>query len=215
MYVGQTRTTLAERWKHHRHSHGCSAIHSALLKYGFDNFTIEQIDSASSQEELNEKEKYWISELNTLSPNGYNLTTGGESPEWCEESRLRMSESKKGIFPSEEVKVKLREVKLGERNSFYGKHHSEESKRKISESKKGQINWNAGQPWSKEVCDKNRKSQKNRKPIKCVETGEVYDSIRLAASTLNLNKANLSKTLQGYNKTCGGYHWEYVTDEVI
>lgn len=34
------------------------------------------------------------------------------------------------------TRAKFREVKLGEKNSFYNKHHSEESKRKISLTKK-------------------------------------------------------------------------------
>lgn len=213
-YVGQTRTTLQERWKHHRHSHGCSAIHSALIKYGFDNFTIEEIDQANTQEELNQKEQYWIGKLNTLSPNGYNLTTGGESPNWCNESKMRMSESKKGTYPSEETRTLLSEVKKGSKNSFYGRHHTEESKAKISKSKLGQKPWITGKHWSDDDITKLRLGQKTCKKVRCVETGIVYDSIRQAAKELNLYHSNISKALQGKNKTSGSYHWEYVTQEV-
>lgn len=54
-------------------------FHKAIQKYGKNNFVIEQIDSANNLQELNEKEVYWISKLNTLSPSGYNLTIGGDS----------------------------------------------------------------------------------------------------------------------------------------
>lgn len=213
-YVGQTRMSLQNRWKHHRYAHGCSALHSAIEKYGVENFTIEQIDSADTQDELNQKEQFWIAKLNTLSPNGYNLTTGGESPVWCEDSRLRMSESKKGNYPSEETRKILREVKLGERNSFYGKHHTDESKQKISASKKGQLPWTAGQAWSDENIQKIRLGQKTRKPIRCIETGKCYDSIRHACKQLNLSNGNLGRALRGLAHTCGGFHWEYIKDEI-
>ena len=44
---------------------------------------------------LNEREHYWIEKLNSLRPNGYNLTTGGGVNELCEESRAKMSATKR------------------------------------------------------------------------------------------------------------------------
>lgn len=43
-----------------------------IKEYGKENFTIEEIDSAKTFEELDSKEKYWIKELNTIFPKGYN-----------------------------------------------------------------------------------------------------------------------------------------------
>lgn len=79
-----------------------------MRKYGVENFTIEQIDSAETQDELNEKEKYWIKHYDCISPKGYNLTTGGEYCEVSEEVRHKLSERMKGKF-------------VGEKNPFYGK----------------------------------------------------------------------------------------------
>lgn len=49
----------------------------ALAKYGEDAFTYELIDYAETPEELNEKEKYWIKQLDCLNPKGYNICEGG------------------------------------------------------------------------------------------------------------------------------------------
>jgi len=51
----------------------------AIKKYGFDAFKVDEIhDTALSQEELNEKEKYYIEKYNSFE-HGYNNTYGGDS----------------------------------------------------------------------------------------------------------------------------------------
>lgn len=94
VYVGQTAFTLEKRWREHRSKTCCGspcAIHNAMRKYGTEHFHMEQIDVAASKAELNEKERYWIKTLNTLYPNGYNLTEGGCSAGWTEFTREKLS----------------------------------------------------------------------------------------------------------------------------
>ena len=43
-----------------------------IEKYGLENFEFEILDSASSQEELDEQQKNYIKKYNSLEPNGYN-----------------------------------------------------------------------------------------------------------------------------------------------
>ena len=82
IYIGQSKDPI-RRWKEHKWdalNPNCkenSAIHDAFLKYGIDNFEFTIIGWF---ENYNEKEKYYIKELNTLYPNGYNLTEGGDEP---------------------------------------------------------------------------------------------------------------------------------------
>lgn len=49
----------------------------AISKYGIQNFTKEILDTASSIEELNSKEKYWISKTDAKVL-GYNIADGGD-----------------------------------------------------------------------------------------------------------------------------------------
>jgi hypothetical protein len=53
---------------------------SSIMKYGFDTFEIvEELDVAYTEEELNEKEKFWIQYYDSTNyKNGYNRTIGGE-----------------------------------------------------------------------------------------------------------------------------------------
>lgn len=78
-YVGQTIQSIEARWRQHCSLQGkCRAIESAIRKYGAGAFSIEEIAVAESQSELDALERLWIARLNTVSPNGYNLSGGGE-----------------------------------------------------------------------------------------------------------------------------------------
>lgn len=50
-----------------------------------------------------------------------------------------------------------------------------------------------------------------RKPVLCVETNTVYDSIYQAALETGCSKQKISKCCRGIKyKTTGGYHWQFV-----
>ena len=50
------------------------------------------------------------------------------------------------------------------------------------------------------------------KKIRCVETGEVFESIIEAERKLGLNSGNICTCCSKNYKTCGGYHWMYYED---
>lgn len=80
IYIGQTCRTLSQRWKEHCSKRsGCTYLHNAIMKYGKENFKVEQIDIAISKEDLDYKESYYIEYFNSIVPNGYNLNSGGSS----------------------------------------------------------------------------------------------------------------------------------------
>lgn len=66
-----------------------------------------------------------------------------------------------------------------------------------------------------EKCRKKRDcSITSPKPVRCIELNTIYPSIAQAARCLNLDKSNISKACLGKIKTTGGYHWEYVKEEI-
>lgn len=48
------------------------------------------------------------------------------------------------------------------------------------------------------------------KKVICVETGEIYDSPRLAAESVNKQPTTIHRAARDQTKTCGGYHWRYI-----
>lgn len=79
IYVGQTRFTLEHRWKQHIYESKrdlSKPLYRAFKKYGIENFFIESIESVPF-DKLNEREIFWIAELDTFSK-GYNATRGGQ-----------------------------------------------------------------------------------------------------------------------------------------
>ena len=99
----------------------------------------------------------------------------------------------KGKHLSEEQKAKLRKANSGKNSGWYGKHHTEEQKRKIGESNKG----------------------KRQKPVYCYELNEIRLNATLWSEELNICYTNILKCCRGKQKTCGGYHFRWATQEEI
>lgn len=82
-YVSKTTQTLEERFKEHckdsfRDRYEKRPLYDAINKYGIENFIIEELEQVEDETKLNEREIYWIQELQTYDSNGYNATKGGD-----------------------------------------------------------------------------------------------------------------------------------------
>ena len=112
VYIGQSTRSVPERF--HRHIQDAMSerldthFARAIRRYGPDNFTVEVIDTAENQDELNRKEQYWIRHYDSVC-HGYNETDaiykcGGNTY--------------KSKTPIELWKIgeKIRETKLGAKN---------------------------------------------------------------------------------------------------
>lgn len=80
LYIGQTIYPLSYRYTNHlsdaRNGRGY-AMASAIRKYGQDNFSIELVEECD-ENLLNDLEVKYIKQYNSMTPNGYNLTHGGD-----------------------------------------------------------------------------------------------------------------------------------------
>lgn len=86
-YVGQT-TNLRSRLNNHKRAD--QRIDRAIRAHGWENFVVVILKECNNKEELDRWERHFIKSRDTRSPNGYNLTDGGEgtvgierTPEYC------------------------------------------------------------------------------------------------------------------------------------
>lgn len=109
------------------------AIGQAIKKYGKDKFVIKELCQCRSQTDLDDAEIMWIVRLNSLVPNGYNISTGGQGPgRMAESTKRKISRSLKGRVLSQDHIRKLSE-------SHKGNRLSNETKRKLSLYNKGKV----------------------------------------------------------------------------
>jgi len=148
VYIGQTIQKFRTRQLQHRNDkRNKSLITKAINKYGFNNFNWNVIDTATSLEELNEKEMYWIEKYNSIK-NGYNQTTGGKNFKMSDETKLKMSGPKKDTtnYKGYTNPNNLPAWNKG-KTGVYKK--SDEAKKKLSESLKGHKGCVGKEPWNK------------------------------------------------------------------
>lgn len=51
---------------------------------------------------------------------------------------------------------------------------------------------------------------KRKKPVKCLETGRIYESASAAAKDIGINRSSISFCCEGKANIGGGYHWQFV-----
>jgi group I intron endonuclease len=119
IYIGQTIKKLSRR----RIFHEVTALknrgyylHSAIRKYGKENFRWEIIESCSSKKLLDFKETFYIKFFNSMNSSfGYNLKSGGsngnpyanKSENEMHEINVKKSKSFKGRVLTQEWKDKI------------------------------------------------------------------------------------------------------------
>ena len=119
VYVGVTGKELEERWKNGKNYKECIRFNNAIIKYGWDSFMHILIIDNLSKEVAMLCEIELIKKFKLTNPKfGYNISIGGTAP---------MS----GRKHSEETLKKYSKQRIGENNSFYGKHHTQETIAKL------------------------------------------------------------------------------------
>lgn len=178
IYIGQTIRTLEQRkWQHlDAAKNGCKThFYNAIRKYGEENFVFEIIDEASSLQELNELERYYIAKFNCIE-NGYNMVDGGNNNVmFLDDVKQKHLESMR----SDETRAKISKTM-----KKYRKEHpwTDEQKRKFAISKYGNKNF-AGHTLTEKHKEALNKSHYKR--VYCIdENNNVvrhFDTVQSAA----------------------------------
>jgi group I intron endonuclease len=121
-YIGFSKRNLKNRKREHLSAakkESLKIFHKAIKKWGFENFSwkILAVVENSLKETIEVKA---IKVYNTLVPNGYNSTTGGEGgKEYSEETKRKMSERHPNV--------------RGKNNPNFGKRWTDKQRKELSD----------------------------------------------------------------------------------
>ena len=187
VYIGQTIQDPQERWKNGKGYGNCTRFNRAIQKYGWENFEhiiLEQFEG--TQEYANERENYYIELYDSRDPEkGYNINAGGYQT----------------------ISPKALPAAL-----LWMKKHPEFGLARAKEMHK----------WQEEHPDEFLKNnqinvqkaiQKRKKPVRCIETNEVFESATDAARKVpGTTQSKICMACRGQRNTCGGFHWCYIDE---
>lgn len=160
-YIGITKN-LKRRWHEHMSANGSApALHAAIKKYGPKGFILSHVCDAFDFESACDIERNLIQQHNTKTPNGYNLTDGGdgvvgrEMPDAEKESRRQTIIALMALLSPEE-----RSEKFGTKNRVW-------SPEQIEKIRASNIGKNLGKKPSEEVRLKMSEAHQKRprKPL--------------------------------------------------
>lgn len=178
VYIGQTND-IKGRWKPANYKH-CVKFYNAILHYGWDSFDHTIIADNLTLEEANALEEQYIAEYDSIN-NGFNLQSGGLNHLHSEETKQKMSQTRKGV------------------------PHSKEHCEAISQALKGYK--------QTEQHKTNNRLAQHRKPVMCIETNQVYDSLAEAQRQTGILAETISRQIRGKQQSTKGLHWRWVDEQ--
>lgn len=212
VYIGQSVGPVGRRWLNHMYKSGAknSRIKRALLKYGREAFNFEVLDIAESQAQLDAKEQFWIKKLNTVTPSGFNLCSGGRGGnKLSAESIEKMRKTKLASRPDGYIPMGI--------NAVQKRKTPEEKAASIAAgnaSRRGKPTWLSANNMRPDIREKARLS-KIGKPVpkkwkQVVRSdGAIFESINAAAAALSCDRRLISQALSGRRKTARGFGFSY------
>ena len=229
IYIGLTTKSKAiERWYQHRYSarhltdSDKSYLHRAMSKYGVDNFSFEIIEEIPNSQ-LPKREKYWINYYNTYSPNGYNLTKGGEgtpgfSRPQTEEEKFKRGESLKKYYNNHpEAKERMRERMIEQNKNPIFRQRILEGYQNFYKKNpnyfSGENNPFYGKHHTEENLQKIQNAANKRKKViqqldkDTREIIAIYSGIKEAEKAINVSHGWISKAAR-QDKIAYGYRWK-------
>lgn len=230
VYIGITCQNPEQRWRSGKGYKNNQPFYYAIQKYGWNNILHEIIACNLSHNEAQDMERRLIKEYHSTDKNfGYNICFGGEDG-WVgvhhteiakkkislakkgkpssrkgvslsDETKKKLSDSHKGKYRGNPVKPKIKKRQFDKDGKIV---FSEEHRKHISEATKGICR-------SEETRKRMSEAQvKTKKPVRCIDTGEEFESMTAAMKKFNIDKNLISRVCSGRNKTAKGLRFEYV-----
>ena len=124
------------------------------------------------------------------------MSISSKGRKWTDKQREEICEALHKRVISQETREKISFI-------HKGKEVSQETREKISAAKKGHVT-------KEETKQLLRDISKQKKEVRCIETGVIYESINEAARQTQINNSSIGSVASGKRKTAGGLSWEFI-----
>ena len=233
-YIGETkRKDVIWRWNQHKQTieinKGCPALRDAVKKYGIDNFEFSVLIICFDDERFKYEIEY-IKKYNSVVPNGYNITNGGEGggfqgkthteevkniiknklkQKYIDNPELKeqMSERNKIVMSNPEVREKIKNGIL----------NSEKWKKVIEDKRIGNYKQiKHTEEIKNKISESLKKYNATNNTIKIRQYDTTnnllneYTSISEASRKTSIQRKIISLYLRGKTNIAGGFIWKYV-----
>ncbi len=219
-YIGQS-IDIERRYNEHKRADDDYSFHNAIKEHGWKDFSFEILEYCD-KEQLNEKEKYWISYYNSYY-NGYNETKGGEGSPMSGKKKSIAQYDLNGNFiaaydseldAERALGIKSKSSNISrvcqgfayESCGFQWKFIEDENyKQNIGKS-----------PLKEKLQEGSKKAKENRnyiskKVAQCdINTHQIiqiFNSIKEASEQTGVCLTSIYKVCKGTRKSAGGYYW--------
>lgn len=199
VYIGKAIYPPTHRWGQNGNGYkNCPRFWSAILHYGWDNFSHDILEKDLSKEEADNKEIFYIQQYNSTNlDKGYNLTQGGTGGN----THLAWSEKRKQDYSEKCKQENIRRIS----ETDWAEKLSKSQKERWKKEKENGIIRNT---------PRGKNHPKARK-VKCLETNQIFNCCADAAEWLGYDRKKssyISRVANGIRQTCKGYHWEFINE---
>ena len=192
-------------------------IRCAIDEFGWDAFEKKILCEKLTKEGAEKLEKWFIAYYDSSDPEkGYNRMLGGlgKGQRMCETSRQKHRESiEKNYAKDPDYRKRVSEgvLRAYENDPSYPQRRSESLRMLYREEPERREQ--ARRMMREYLSHPENKafpySDTHPRPVRCVETGEIFPSQK--AAERKTGYSGVHKACAGSRKTCGGFHWEYYT----
>jgi group I intron endonuclease len=198
IYIGATSKSLETRKKDHikKSKRGKSyAFQNAIATHGPDAFNWQQIDTATSIDELAQKEKAYILKYNSKE-DGYNQSEGGEI-----QKSVYQYDVSTGILIN-----KYSSLSVAGATVNLTKQDLSKVCLSVNKLSNGFV-WTYSSTFPTDLKD-HRKKVVQQFSLEGTLINE-FKSVSEAAKLTGCNKTSIAKVCRGERQSCGGYNWMY------
>lgn len=209
-------------------------ITKAIAEYGKENF-IKEILEITTQEQIDEVEKYYIQKYNAVEDdNFYNISDGGQNGNgwkyahqyWLEHPKEAKRVQEHNIqqvqqwWKEHPEEQEINKQRLLENSTKWRQEHPKEVQKHMKKVNQAKEKWQQEHPEEHQnQIDEWRMagSKANSKKVLCITTNEEFESASAAGRFYNIPQPNISKCCRGERNSAGKHPetgekmvWKYI-----